>query len=95
MFDSPKPTAVKADSARAKDRYAAIGVDADAAVDRLAEIPLSIHCWQGDDVGGFEVRQETVVGGGILATGAYPGKARNAAERGRLIRALPKWQSGF
>ena len=89
MFDSPKPNAVKADYARAKDRYAAIGVDADAAVDRLAEIPLSIHCWQGDDVGGFEVRQETVVGGGILATGAYPGKARNADElRMDLDRAL-------
>ena len=80
MFDKPDPKAVEADYARAKERYDAIGVDADAAAERLAEVPLSIHCWQGDDIGGFEVREDAVDGGGILATGAYPGKARNADE---------------
>ena len=61
----------------AKLRYAALGVDTDKALDKLARIPISIHCWQGDDVGGFEN-----VGGaladGLAVTGNYPGKARTA-----------------
>jgi len=80
MFDKLKPKVVEADYARAKERYAAIGVDVGAAVKLLGEVPLSIHCWQGDDVGGFEVHEEAVDGGGILATGAYPGRARNGDE---------------
>ena len=59
----------------AKARYAALGVDADAAIARLAAVPVSIHCWQGDDVGGFE-NMGQALSGGIQATGNYPGKAR-------------------
>lgn len=63
----------------AKVRYANLGVDTDAALAKAAKIPVSIHCWQGDDVGGFE-NSGGLTGGGILATGNYPGKARNAEE---------------
>ena len=71
----------------ARERYALLGVDADAALARLAQIPISLHCWQGDDVAGFE-NPEGELGGGIAATGNYPGKARNAGElRGDLDKA--------
>ena len=63
----------------AKERYALLGVDADVALARLAQIPISLHCWQGDDVAGFE-NPDGELGGGIAATGNYPGKARNAGE---------------
>jgi len=63
----------------AAERYAALGVDADAALARLAAIPISLHCWQGDDVGGFENPGGELTGG-IATTGNYPGKARNAQE---------------
>lgn len=61
-------------------RYSAFGVDADAAIDKALSIPISLHCWQGDDVGGFETKDEAVEGGGIMATGNFPGKARTADE---------------
>lgn len=64
----------------ARDRYAALGVDVDAALAALRTIPISLHCWQGDDVGGFESVGAGLTGGGIQATGNYPGKARNIAE---------------
>jgi len=63
----------------AQERYAQLGVDTDRAVDRLAAIAISLHCWQGDDVAGFE-NPEGELGGGIAATGNYPGKARTADE---------------
>jgi L-rhamnose isomerase len=63
----------------AKDRYALLGVDTDRALETLSTIPLSLHCWQGDDVGGFE-SPDAELGGGIAATGNYPGKARTADE---------------
>ena len=63
----------------AKERYAAWGVDADSAIARLKEIPVSIHCWQGDDVTGLENAGEAL-SGGIQATGNYPGKARTFEE---------------
>jgi len=63
----------------ARERYALLGVDTDAALTRLAPIPISLHCWQGDDVGGFE-SPDAELGGGLAATGNYPGKARNADE---------------
>jgi L-rhamnose isomerase len=59
----------------ARDSYAAIGVDTDKAMSALAKIPISLHCWQGDDVGGFE-KAGAELGGGIAVTGNYPGKAR-------------------
>ncbi len=63
----------------AKQRYAELGVDTETAMEKLSGIAISLHCWQGDDVGGFDKAQETL-GGGIMATGAYPGKARTADE---------------
>ena len=64
----------------AKDQYAGIGVDVEAAMNLLNEFPISLHCWQADDVGGFETPESSLSGGGIQATGNYPGKARNIAE---------------
>lgn len=63
----------------AREQYAELGVDTDAALQKLAAIPISLHCWQGDDVGGFE-DPERGLSGGIMATGNYPGKARTAVE---------------
>jgi L-rhamnose isomerase len=63
----------------AQARYALLGVDTGAALARLTQVPISLHCWQGDDVTGFE-NPEGELGGGIAATGNYPGKARNADE---------------
>ena len=72
------PTAEKA-YALAREAFAAIGVDTEAALARLDRIPISLHCWQGDDVRGFENPQGPLTGG-IQATGNYPGCARNADE---------------
>ncbi len=63
----------------AKKTYALWGIDVEKALATLASIPLSLHCWQGDDVGGFE-SAAGLTGGGIQATGNYPGKARTAEE---------------
>jgi L-rhamnose isomerase len=63
----------------ARERYAALGVDVDRALKTLATIPISLHCWQGDDVGGFE-NAGGALGGGLVATGNYPGKARTPDE---------------
>ena len=62
----------------AKKKYATIGVDTDKAIDILRNIPVTLHCWQGDDVGGFVNKGE--LSGGIQTTGNYPGKARNFEE---------------
>ncbi len=62
----------------AKKQYIALGVDTDQAIRTLAETPVSLHCWQGDDVHGFELQPDQVSGGGIMATGNYPGQATNA-----------------
>lgn len=62
----------------AKKKYAGIGVDTDAAIERLRRVPVSLHCWQGDDVIGFD--QGGGLSGGIQTTGDYPGKARNPQE---------------
>ena len=63
----------------AQERYSELGVNTDQALKRLADIPISIHCWQGDDVGGFE-RAGQELGGGLAVTGNYPGKARTPQE---------------
>ncbi|MGQ7453551.1 L-rhamnose isomerase [Streptococcus suis] len=60
----------------AKERYAAIGVDTDAALKKLQDIKISMHCWQGDDVKGF-LSPEGDLTGGIMSTGNYPGAAKN------------------
>ena len=63
----------------AREQYAETGVDTDAAIERLGSIAISLHCWQGDDVGGFENAGEEI-GGGLAVTGNYPGKARTPDE---------------
>jgi len=63
----------------ARQRYADLGVDTDAALARLRTVSISLHCWQGDDVGGFE-EPDGKLGGGLAATGNYPGKARTPDE---------------
>ena len=63
----------------AKERYKEYGIDTDAAIATLSKTPISIHCWQGDDVVGFESTGEAL-SGGIQATGNYPGKARTPEE---------------
>jgi L-rhamnose isomerase len=80
--------AVEKGYAWARERYAALGVLTDRALDAHGDLRVSLHCWQGDDVGGFE-NEAGLTGGGIQATGNYPGKARTADElRADLDRAL-------
>jgi L-rhamnose isomerase len=80
---------IRSSYALAKERYAAMGVDTEMAMSRLATIPISMHCWQGDDVGGYERVGAQLSGGGIQATGNYPGKARTVAElRGDVEKAV-------
>lgn len=72
----------------AEEQYAAFGVNVRSALNRVKRIPISLHCWQGDDVGGFE-NEGTELGGGLAVTGNYPGKARTADElRQDLDQAL-------
>ncbi len=70
---------IRASYERARDVYASLGVDTDQALARLDQVPISMHCWQGDDVRGFENPQGALTGG-ISATGNYPGRARTADE---------------
>ncbi len=58
----------------AKQRYSAVGIDVEEALRQLDRLPVSMHCWQGDDVAGFE-NPEGSLTGGIQATGNYPGKS--------------------
>ena len=72
----------------AQEKYAQLHVDTEAALAKLATVPISMHCWQGDDVGGFE-KTGMDLGGGLAVTGNYPGKARTMEElRGDLDRAF-------
>jgi len=74
--------------ALARERYSALGVDVEQAVERVARIPISLHCWQGDDVSGFE-NTGNALGAGLAVTGNYPGKARTADElRADIDKAL-------
>ena len=57
----------------AKERYAALGVDTEAVLNTLKDVTVSVHCWQGDDVVGFDAKE--ALSGGIQTTGNYPGKA--------------------
>lgn len=73
----------------AREQYATIGVDTDAAIARMKELVISLHCWQTDDVGGFETPDATLSGGGIQTTGNYPGKARTIEQaRADLEKAM-------
>lgn len=85
MSTSPSPAAAYE---LARELYAQLGVDTEAALARLAATPISLHCWQGDDVAGFE-NPGAVLGGGLAVTGNYPGKARTLEElRADLDQAL-------
>ena len=75
----PKSSRIEKKYELAKEQYLELGVDTDQALKRLKEIAISIHCWQGDDVIGFE-QSDSLFGGGIQATGNYPGRARTADE---------------
>ena len=63
----------------AKEQYASLGIDTDKALEQLDKLPISLHCWQADDVTGFE-NPDGVLTGGIQTTGNYPGKARTISE---------------
>ncbi|OXS73439.1 L-rhamnose isomerase [Domibacillus enclensis] len=79
---------VKQQYESAKQAYSKWGIDVDAALDTLKSVPISIHCWQGDDIGGFEVNKSEL-SGGIDVTGNYPGKATTPEElRADLEKAL-------
>lgn len=72
----------------AKERYAAIGIDTDAVLEKMNNFHLSLHCWQADDVVGFEPKAGAL-SGGIQTTGNYPGRARNIEElRADILKAL-------
>ena len=64
----------------AKARYAALGIDTDATIEKLKTVPVSLHCWQGDDVRGFDTDPSKPLTGGIQTTGNYPGRARTPEE---------------
>ena len=72
----------------AKDFYATVGIDTDAVIAKLKEIPVALHCWQGDDVTGFD--RDGALTGGIQTTGNYPGKARTPEE---LMQDMDKTMS--
>ena len=76
---TPSESQIQSAYGLAKERYAALGVDTEKALDALEKVSISLHCWQGDDVGGFENPGGELTGG-IAATGNYPGKARTADE---------------
>ena len=75
----------------AKEKYAKIGVDTDKAIKTLKNVPISLHCWQGDDVVGFD--QKGALSGGIQTTGNYIGRARtpdeHMADIDKVIRLVP------
>jgi len=85
---APAEVAVRDAARSARDRYAAVGVDVDRALQILTRIPVSLHCWQGDDVRGCEAADGTL-GGGLAVTGSHPGRARTSDElRADLDAAL-------
>jgi L-rhamnose isomerase len=77
----------------AHEAYAELGVDTEAAIARSLEIPISLHCWQADDVRGLETPKAGLDSGGIMATGGYPGRARNGdemrADLDQVLKLLP------
>ncbi|MCR5484492.1 MAG: L-rhamnose isomerase [Clostridiales bacterium] len=76
----------------AKEKYSRLGVDAEKAIEALSKVKISIHCWQGDDVKGFEC-SDGELSGGIAATGNYPGRAKNfeelTADIDKLLSLVP------
>jgi len=76
---TPTESQIRAAYEIAKERYAAFGVDTEAVLKKMEKESISLHCWQGDDVGGFE-NPDSGLSGGIAVTGNYPGKARTPDE---------------
>jgi len=80
----------------AREAYAAYGVDTEEAINKALSVPISLHCWQADDVRGLETPKGPVDGGGIMATGSYPGRARNGdemrADLSKVLTLLPGQQ---
>ena len=79
MNHTPSEKQVQSAYQIAKERFAGLNVDTEQVMQKLGRVSLSLHCWQGDDVGGFETSRSGL-GGGLAATGNFPGKARNADE---------------
>jgi len=79
MSKSPTDAHIQNAYKLAQERYALLGVDTDTVLKQLAQISISLHCWQGDDIGGFE-NPDGALGGGLAVTGNYPGKARTAVQ---------------
>lgn len=77
----------------ARSAYAEYGVDTEAAIKQALALPISLHCWQADDVRGLETPKEGIDSGGIMATGGYPGRARNGdemrADLDQVLKLLP------
>lgn len=78
----------------AQEKYAKYGIDTEKVIKAAVAVPLSMHCWQGDDVGGFETPDAELSGGGIQATGNFPGKARNVEELRADIDEAAKYIPG-
>ncbi|MBT6605415.1 L-rhamnose isomerase, partial [Candidatus Bathyarchaeota archaeon] len=78
----------------ARERYSELAVDVDSTLGVLLDTPISIHCWQGDDVTGFENIEKGVSGGGIQATGNYPGKARDIGELREDLEQVQRFVPG-
>ena len=86
-----------ANYAYAKEVYAKFGVDTDKAIETLKNVPVAVHCWQGDDVVGFDSKE--ALSGGIQTTGNYPGKATTPAELiadfDKAISLVPGAKNGY
>lgn len=84
---------IKETYALAKKNYAELGIDTDHAIEQMKDLHISLHCWQGDDVAGFESPDAELTGGGIQVTGNYPGKATTIEELRQdieeVLRLLP------
>lgn len=95
-YHSPSDREIAEAYEAARARYVERGVDTEAAIAAALAVPLSLHCWQADDVTGLETRPGAVDGGGILATGSYPGRARNGDEMrqdlAQVLELLPGCQ---
>ena len=74
----------------AREEYAQLGVDTEAALQALSSVALSIHCWQGDDVGGFEAKANGALGGGIAATGNYPARRARSQSCARIWKSCTR-----
>lgn len=76
----PKAKSITSAYKLAQAAYAEFGVDTEAAIEKALNVPISLHCWQADDVRGLETPKDGIDSGGIMATGSYPGRARNGDE---------------